>query len=193
MRYKCIIIIFIMVISVPVHILFAQGTDAESESSESWFESRWEHNEQESLSKLPPELRADLLKVKEIDLEQYGELLHNAAHAQFDEYFGYMDASEKERHETEVLVEQLEIQTRALGIQFEYATDSQKNDLILKLKASLEKLFDIKEKERKLEVEMLEKELAKLKESLEVRKKNKAQIINRRLSELTGMGDYLDW
>ena len=41
--------------------------------------------------------------------------------------------------------------------------------------------------------EMLEKELARLKESLKVRKSNKGEIINRRLNELIGKGDYLDW
>jgi hypothetical protein len=182
-----------MAASVPVKILFAQDTDVKSQDSKSWFETRWEHDEQESLSKLPADLKKDLLKVKEIDLEQYGELLHEAAHARYDEHFKYMEAFEKERYETEMLVQQFELQTEALGIQFEHANDNQKNGLISKLKTTLEKLFDLKEKERKLEVEMLEKELVKLKESLEVRKKNKAQIINRRISELTGMGDYLDW
>lgn len=41
--------------------------------------------------------------------------------------------------------------------------------------------------------EMLEKELAQLKESLKVRKSNKSEIINRRLNELIGKGEYLDW
>jgi len=193
MRYICFIIIAFMIASVPVKFLLAQDQNVKSEVSESWFESQWEHNEQESLSKLPVDLKEDLLKVKEIDLEQYGELLHAAAHAQFDKRFRYMVASEKELYETEMLVEQLELQTEALSIQFEHATDIQRNGLITKLKTTLEKLFDLKEQERKLEVEMLEKELAKLKESLKVRKTNKAQIINRRMSELTGMGNYLDW
>ena len=51
----------------------------------------------------------------------------------------------------------------------------------------------MKEKARSLQVGMLEKELAQLKESLKVRKSNKGEIINRRLNELIGKGDYLDW
>jgi len=47
----------------------------------------------------------------------------------------------------------------------------------------------MKEKARSLEVELLSKELAQLKESLKVRKKNKGDIINRRLNELIGKGD----
>jgi len=51
----------------------------------------------------------------------------------------------------------------------------------------------MKEKARILEVEFLEQELAQLKESLKVIKSNKSEIINRRLNELIGKGDYLDW
>jgi len=40
---------------------------------------------------------------------------------------------------------------------------------------------------------MLEKEFAQLKESLKARKNNKSEIINRRLNELIGKGDYFDW
>jgi len=54
-------------------------------------------------------------------------------------------------------------------------------------------LFDMKEKARGLEVDFLEQELAQLKESLKVRKSNKGEIINRRLNELIGKGEYLDW
>ncbi len=54
-------------------------------------------------------------------------------------------------------------------------------------------LFDLKEKERRSEVAMLEFELAELKASLEVRQSNKADIILRRLSELIGRDDYFEW
>jgi len=51
----------------------------------------------------------------------------------------------------------------------------------------------MKEKARSLEVELLEKELTQLKETLKVRKKNKGDIINRRLNELIGKCNYLEW
>ena len=75
-----------MVASVPVKFLFAQDPDVEPQDSKSWFEQQWDHNEQETLSKLPADLKDELLKVKEVDLEQYGELLHDAAHARYDEH-----------------------------------------------------------------------------------------------------------
>jgi len=51
----------------------------------------------------------------------------------------------------------------------------------------------MKEKARSLEVELLSKKFTQLKESLKVRKKNKGDIINRRLNELIGKGNYLEW
>jgi hypothetical protein len=182
-----------MIATVPVKYLLAQDQDSKAPGSESWFESEWEHNEQESLSKLPADLREDLLKVKEVDLEQYGELLHEAAHSQYDGHFRYAEESEKERYETEMLVQQLELQTEALSIQFEHAKDSEKNGIISKLKTKLDELFEMKEKERALNIKLLEKELTELKESLSVRKQHKTEIINRRLNELIGRDDYFEW
>ena len=193
MRYIRFIIIAAMVASVPVKYLLAQDQSDESQDSKSWFEERWEHNEQETLSKLSADLRADLLKVKEVDLEEYGELLHEAAHTQYEGHFRYAEESEKEMYETEMLVEQLEMQTESLIIQFEYAKDSEKNGLISKLKTKLDELFEMKEKERALNVQMLEKELTQLKESLSVRQQHKKEIINRRLNELIGRDDYFEW
>ena len=174
-----------MVASVPVKLLLAQD-------SKSWFEIKWEHDEEESLSTLPADLKEDLLKVKEVDLEHYGELLHDAAHTNFDGHFGYMEVFEKERYETDVLVQQLELQTEALGIQFEHANVNQKNGLNTKLITTLEKLFEMKEKDCSLNIQMLEEELAGLKESLSVRQKHKKEIINRRLNELIVRNDKLD-
>ena len=139
------------------------------------------------------DLRKDLLKVKDLDLERYGELLHEAVHARYDGQVGNMAAFEKERYETDILVQQLELQTEALSIQFEHAKDSQKNGLISKLKTKLDELFEMKEKERALNIKLLEKELTQLKESLSVRQQHKKEIINRRLNELIGRDDYFDW
>ena len=81
----------------------------------------------------------------------------------------------------------------AFGIRYEHAKENEKQKIINDLKSQLNQLFDMMEKSRGLEVNMLEKELAQLKESLKVRKNNKGEIINRRLNELIGNGDYLDW
>ncbi|MGD8305680.1 MAG: hypothetical protein PVF17_03420 [Ignavibacteria bacterium] len=185
MRYIRLIIFTIMVVSVPLNYVQAQDETLES---------NWDgQNEQMLLSKLSADLRDDLLKVKAVDIEQYNDLLHEASYSHFDEYLGYMEASERERYETDKMVEQLELQTEAISILFEHAKDSEKNGLIAKLKTKLEKLFVVKEKERALNIQMLEKELAELKEALSLRQQHKNEIINRRLNELTGKDDYFEW
>lgn len=151
-------------------------------------------DEKEILSKLPPELKADLLKVKEVDKESYEELLEQTSYTGFDMYAGFMEASEKERFQTDRKIEEMEVRTEALGIRYEHSSsENEKQKITTDLKSVLNQLFDMKEKSRSLEVEMLEKELKQLKESLKVRKQSKNEIINRRLNELIGKGDYLDW
>ncbi|MCG6912579.1 hypothetical protein LJE86_01545 [bacterium BMS3Abin03] len=152
-----------------------------------------EQDEKELLNKLSPELKAELLKVKEYDQQKFEELLRETSYGRFEFYTDFMEPKEKERMENERKIEEMEVKTEALGIRYEYASSTEKQKIVSELKAVLNKLFDMKEKARSLEVEMLERELTQLKESLKVRKQSKDEIINRRLNELIGKGDYLDW
>jgi len=152
-----------------------------------------EKEEQEVLKNLPPELKAELLKVKELNPEQYKALLSEILYNRYDVYAGFLASYEKEQFETQKQIQQLELFTESLGFRYEYANDGDKQKISSDLKSRLNQLFDMKEKARTLEVGLLEKELAQLKESLKVRKKNKSEIINRRMNELIGKGDYLDW
>jgi len=149
-----------------------------------------EQDEKRMLEKLPSDVKADLLKVKELDPERYQEMLFSASH--LSEFY-IQDLFEKNRMETYKKIEQLEIQTESLGIQYQHADAQEKANIKKNLKVKLSQLFDLKEEGRRMEVEMFEKELKKLKESLDVRKKNKDDIILRRLSELIGNDDYLGW
>ena len=151
-------------------------------------------DEKDLLNKISPELKADLLKVKEIDKEEYEDLLRNVSYRSYDMYTSFMEPEEKERYENERRIDEMEVRSEALGIRYEHSTsESEKQKIVSDLKTVLNQLFDMKEKSRTLEVENLEKELKQLKESLKVRKQSKNEIINRRLNELIGKGDYLDW
>jgi len=152
-----------------------------------------EQEEKEVLKNLPPELKDELLKVKELNPEQYKALLSEILYNRYDVYAGFMESYEREQYETQKQIQQLELFTESLGFRYEYANDSDRQKIISDLKSRLNQLFDMKEKARSLQVGMLEKELAQLKESLNARKNNKGEIINRRLNELIGNGDYLDW
>ena len=54
-------------------------------------------------------------------------------------------------------------------------------------------LFDQKEQQRKWEVEMLENEIEELKKKIASRQKNKNTIIRRRVEELLGVEEDLEW
>ncbi len=173
--------------------LFAQVVINEPKVSTGYLVGIGEQDEKEILKSLPPELKEELLKVKELNSEKYQKLLRETSFNRYDVYVGFMESYEKERYETEKQVRELELFTEALGVRYEYANDSEKQKIISDLKSQLNQLFDMKEKARALEVELLEKQLAQLKESLKIRKNNKSEIIKRRLNKLIGKGDFLDW
>ena len=149
-------------------------------------------DEAKILAKLPADVKADLLKVKELDEEEYKNLLFSASHLGH-EYYVYSSEFEKEMVENSKKINELDLQTEILGVQYMHANAQERTKIKKELQSKLEILFDLKEKERSNEVQMLERELAELKSSLEVRKRNKADIILRRLSELIGKDDYLEW
>ena len=187
------IIMIIFAISFAAGNLFAQVSIDGSVAPRVYGVAVGEQDEKIILESLPPELKNELLKIKELDAERYQELLRETSYTRYEVYAGYMESYERKRYETERHVRELELFTEAISVRYEHANDKEKPKIINDLKSKLDQLFDMKEKARSLEVEFLEQELAQLKESLKVRKSNKGDIINRRLNELIGKGDYLDW
>ena len=61
------------------------------------------------------------------------------------------------------------------------------------LRQKLEEIFSMKEENRRRETEQLEKELSKLRDQLRKRERNREEIIDRRLKELIGERQALDW
>lgn len=151
-------------------------------------------NEDKILKTIPSDIKEDLLRVKKIDEDKYYDILSEAPHFFFDLENAFMlDPFEKKRIEQSQKVEHMEMHTDALGFLYQRSKPDEQLKIKNKLQLKLEQLFDLKEEERRMEVELLEKELKELKASLEVRKKNKVEIINNRMNELMGMDDYLDW
>ena len=187
---------FLIFISTMIYICSAYGQETLPEPvtpMHPWDGELIEQEENKILAKLKPELKAVLLKIKELDTEQYKELLHDAQFAHYDMFTGFMDDLERDLYKSERKIDELELHTKAIGIQYQHASSDNKLNLKNEMRTKLGMLFDLKEKQRQMEIQMLEKELTQLKESLVVRKKNKDDIILRRLSELTGTDEYLDW
>jgi hypothetical protein len=150
-------------------------------------------DEKKILERFPADLKADLLKVKELDYNKYVQMIYESQFSHYEVYLGFMDQSEKEMYENERERDEIDLHTEALGIQYQHSNPNDKQAIRNKIRSKLELLFDLKEKQRGMEVQLLERQLKELKESLQVRKNNKSDIINRRLNELIGMDDYLEW
>ncbi|MAT57425.1 MAG: hypothetical protein K8F60_00030 [Melioribacteraceae bacterium] len=135
-----------------------------------------------------------LKEIKEADKMKYYELLNRKRFRfSFVDFPGSEKLINKKENEREDKIIGLEIETEALSIQYKNASDNQKDKIKSDLKSKLNVLFDLKEEDKKREVESLEKKLKELKTSLEARKKNKDEIVNRRVRELTGESKYLRW
>ena len=61
------------------------------------------------------------------------------------------------------------------------------------LKRILGKLFDLREADRELELKRLEEELSRLKDTMQKRRDAKDKIIDKRMAELLGEEDWLEW
>ena len=201
MKIKLMLLLFTIVLFAPVRLLYPQNEPLppkppalELDPVYEEFQDMAKKNEDKILKTLPSNVKEDLLKVKAIDEEEYYELLSESPNMYFESGWEFFrDPLEKKRFEQSQKIDQIEMHTEALGFLHQNAKPNEKQKIKTQLRSELEQLFDLKEKERRLEVEMLEFELQELKTSLDARKKNKNEIINRRLNELIGMGDYLEW
>lgn len=66
-------------------------------------------------------------------------------------------------------------------------------EILGKLKEAVSKLFDLREQMRAREVEMIQRRLAELTKMLDKRKAGRDQIIEKRIRQLSGEADELDW
>ena len=181
------------------HFTFAQEKPEVVEPPEPFeFEFDFEHfhkmseeDEKELLKNLNRNLKTELEVIKRVTKNKYFQFLRES---QFKNMrMPFLVKKEKEAHEREQKIFEAEIKTEALAVKYETAKEGQKQSIKNDLRKELNKLFEIKETRRKQEVEQLEQELKKLKKSLVARQKNKNNIIERRLQELLDEDEYLDW
>lgn len=89
---------------------------------------------------------------------------------------------------------QLERDCRKLAQEYRKSKDdTRKFQVKADLKNKLTELFNLREAERAGKVTELEQELAQLKEMLAFREKNKDKIIEKRLNEMIGENEKLEW
>ena len=106
-----------------------------------------------------------------------------------------LELREEEAEEFERAIKELEVErkTEEMAQTFERATPEERKKLLAELKDMLDQAFEMRQKAMKTEVEHLEREMRRLKTMVEKREQNKALIIDRRIQQLTGEMDYLEW
>ncbi len=143
---------------------------------------------------LNEKVHKELELIKELDEEKYRNLssdiniripaLRRGAYSSITSF--------TEEMETNYKIRELELRTERLALEYK-KSKKDKAKTKQELTKVLKQLFELKEEVKSTEVKNLEEELAKLKEALKIRSKNKDKIIDNRLEELIGAGEYLDW
>ncbi len=90
----------------------------------------------------------------------------------------------------------LERDTQELGAKLRRIPAENKDErtvVLGKLGEAVTKLFDLREEMRAREVDMLKRRLEELTKMLDKRKANRNQIIDKRIKQLSGEADELDW
>ena len=159
----------------------------QGDQPESPFVDRW----LEKMKEKHPEEYARLQKLRETNPEEFRQALHEKL-MQEKMRFRSRDG---EHGRPPMNPEILKSEKEAMDISRTYrqTTDAVQKEQIRKdLRAKLEVLFDLREKDRQDHIRRIEADLADLKKSVDQRQSNREQIIDRRLQELTE-GDGLRW
>jgi hypothetical protein len=151
-----------------------------------------EQEEQSYLSDLEAELKLKLQEIKKHNAERYAELLRELHWRRMETHYMARGA-EKQQWELQRSLVESEIRIEALAIKYNSSSSSDKESVKRELNKNVGDLFDQKEKQRKLEVEMLEREMENLKKKIVSRQKNKETIVRRRVEELLGVEEDLEW
>src|SRR5690606_11524026 len=90
-------------------------------------------------------------------------------------------------------VAELEHEARRLAREARQADGAERERLEGELRAKLEAIFDEKMKVRRERVERLERDLREARDAVDARQRARAEKIDRRLRELLGEEDALEW
>ena len=81
---------------------------------------------------------------------------------------------------------ELERQTRELAMQYRQASTDEREKIKPQIEEVVGKHFDVRQQRRALELKRLEQQLQQLRETIDRRSKARKEIVERRVSELTG-------
>jgi len=90
----------------------------------------------------------------------------------------------------------MELERKSFDLAEDYRNtedETEKENIKNQLMATLSEQFSLKEEEKNARMKKLEDKLARLKDELMKREKNKKEVVNRRLKDLLGENRYLEW
>lgn len=146
----------------------------------------------EYLAKLNPRGAEELRGMKAINQRVYTDRLRQIFREKY-----HLERLQKEdpvRFERESKIRELERQSHELGESYRKTPDEAMRKTIRGNLANLTaQLFDLREMNRQEEVKRMEAELKRLKDTLAQRQNNRADIIERRIQQLTGEAGAIEW
>lgn len=139
-----------------------------------------------------PEIAEKLSRLKKQDLPYYNSELRHLYHDKI--MLERIKEIQPERFAESLEMRKLDSRSRELSRKYlESDEQDEKEDIEQELRDTLNELFELREKERKLEMQRISEKLKKLENETQLRRENKEQIVENRIKELTGQKSVFEW
>jgi hypothetical protein len=146
----------------------------------------------EFYSTIDPDIAREMTSMKRENPKSYQDRLHHMEKEM--RFLSRLQEEEPERFEEAMALRKMEVQCNKLAVQYRKSKDNtEKSKLEQEIRDKLIKLFEMKEQEKKLEIERIRERLEKMRQELKERKANKNNIVELRLNELIGKEHLSRW
>jgi hypothetical protein len=141
---------------------------------------------------IDPDIKIKMNRLQESEPIRYQMEIERLYREQ--EYLARLEKEVPERYKAAIEMRRLSAGTEKMAELYKKtAQESERSKIETDLRNTLSQLFDLKEKEKKLEIERIRDRLEKLEQEMNERHKNREIIIKNRLNELTGKGSVYEW
>ncbi|THB80841.1 MAG: hypothetical protein D3926_05095 [Desulfobacteraceae bacterium] len=140
-----------------------------------------------------PQAHTELMELKKDSPDEFTEQIHDIG-GQI-EYIESLRETNPQMADQLIAVENMEYKSWEVAQSIEESkNEAKRNELVKELKQILGKIFDIRQKERSLEIKTLQEEIRKLQSMVEKRSTLKEAIIEKRIREMTHTFDEtMEW
>jgi hypothetical protein len=146
----------------------------------------------EFYKQIEPDIEKNLEKLRVRNPQKYERKLQNL----YREYvfLNRLREEEPERYQKSIELRKLSATVRVMANNYKKSdSDSERGIIRIKLKDTLYKIFDLREKERVAEMDRIKKKLVRLQDEMVERQNNKDQIIDNRINKLIGKEHLYEW